>query len=173
MVGAFSHLKIPEILRSTPSLLCYLVRCFEEETLQWRPNLERWSAAMVITHLAEAEGVCFRTRLIRTAREESPLLERYDQWACLRGKEMFPVEPALDWFAAERATTLRFLEDLSEEVLGRRCNHPELGVLTFANLLNEFAFHDMGHMRQILELCRSHAYYPGMGSWQKYYTVHP
>jgi hypothetical protein len=46
-------------------------------------------------------------------------------------------------------------------------------MLTFEHLLNEFAFHDMGHVRQILELCRAQAYYPAMGGWQKYYAINP
>ncbi|MFZ0395732.1 MAG: DinB family protein [Terracidiphilus sp.] len=166
-------LDIPQILRDTPTLLRLLVKGFNEETLQWTPNPERWSASMVIAHLAESEVACFRTRLIRTALEELPLLEAYDQWAFLRTQAAFPVESALHRFEMERATTLRFLENQSTEVFERRCTHRELGVLTFANLLHEFAFHDMGHIRQILELCRSHAYYPKMGGWKSYYTVSP
>ncbi len=29
----------------------------------------------------------------------------------------------------------------------------------FAQLLNEFAFHDLGHIRQVMELYRSHVFY--------------
>jgi hypothetical protein len=35
-----------------------------------------------------------------------------------------------------------------------------------AQLLNEFAFHD-GHIRQVLELYRSHVLYPEMGAYQR------
>jgi hypothetical protein len=173
IAAAQTRLEIPRILRDTPYLLRVLVNGFPDETLQWRPNPERWSAAMVIAHLAESEVVCFRTRLTRTAKEDLPLLESYDQWAFLRARAAFPVVSALNSFQRKRAVTLRFLETLPAEALQRQCKHPKLGVLTLSNLLHEFAFHDMGHMRQILELCRSHAHYPKMGGWQKYYSVNP
>jgi hypothetical protein len=173
MTRTDSGLRIPRILQDTPSLLRVLVAGFSEETLQWRPDPERWSAAMVIAHLADAEVVCMRARLMKTAQEERPLLERYDQQAFCRARAAFSVESALARFERERATTLRFLESLPGDALDRQCIHQDLGVLTFENLLHEFAFHDLGHIRQIAELCRSHAHYPKMGNWRHYYSVNP
>ena len=46
-------------------------------------------------------------------------------------------------------------------------------MITFAQLLNEFVFHDLGHIRQIMELYRSHAFYPNMGVFQSYYKINP
>jgi hypothetical protein len=166
-------IEIPQILRQTPSLIRGVVRCFGDDTLQWRPSLERWSAAMVITHLAESEAVCFRTRLNRAAREDGPVLEPYDQWAYLRDQSEYPVATAVKTFARERQKTLNFLSTLSTGAHSRICHHQKLGVLTFEHLLNELAFHDLGHVRQILELCRAQAYYPNMGGWQQYYAVSP
>lgn len=128
---------------------------------------------MVVTYLAESEVVCFRTRLHRAATEDGPVLEPYDQWAFLREQSEYPVTAAVRRFARERQKTLDFLSTLSASVLSRACHHRELGSLTFEQLLNEFAFHDLGHMRQILEVCRAHAYYPKMGGWQRYYAVSP
>ncbi len=166
-------IQIPEVLRQTPSWIRGIVRCFGDDTLQWRPSLERWSAAMVITHLAESEVVCFRTRLHRAATEDAPVLEPYDQWAYLRDQSEYPVTAAVRRFGRERQKTLDFLSTLSIGVLSRICHHQQLGPLTFEHLLNEFAFHDLGHMRQILEVCRAQAYYPKMGGWQQYYEVSP
>jgi hypothetical protein len=55
----------------------------------------------------------------------------------------------------------------------RTGRHEELGMLSFNQLLNEFPFHDLGHIRQIAELHRSHAFYPHMGVFQKYYSINP
>ncbi|MHB2008744.1 MAG: DinB family protein [Acidobacteriaceae bacterium] len=164
---------IPDIIEYTPVFIQAVLQGFSEDTLQWQPSPERWSAAMVLTHLAEAEVACFRTRLSRTAIEEFPTLEPYDQWAYLNSQSAFPVSPVLETFQLERKATLQFLRSLDMNVLTRTCRHQKLGVLTFDNLLNEFAFHDMGHLRQILELCRARAYYPQMGGWQQYYSVTP
>jgi len=166
-------LRIPKILEDTPSLLRTVTEGFADQTLQWTPNPERWSAAMVLAHLADAEVTCFQTRLKRIATEDLPVLEPYDQWAFLRAQSKFPAGESLEKLQRERQATLAFLRTLSSGVLTRTCQHQQLGPLTFEHLLNEFAFHDMGHIRQILELCRAHTYYPQMGGWQQYYTVNP
>ena len=166
-------LEIPEILRATPSILSTLVECFSLEVLHWRPSADRWSAAMVLTHLAESEIVCFRTRLKRVIEEDNPLLAPYDQWSYFRKCDEFSVQSALDTLRTEREITLAFLSSLSAEVMTRTCQHHTLGNLTFENLLNEFAFHDMGHLRQIFELCRAYAFYPRMGLWRTYYQIAP
>ena len=73
----------------------------------------------------------------------------------------------------ERGETLKFLRRLPADVTLRPCTHQKLGRITFAEFLNEFAFHDMGHLRHILELCRARAYFPHMGPWQEFYQVNP
>lgn len=166
-------LTVPDILRTTPSLLSDLVNCIDEGTIYWRPNEERWSAAMVIAHLAESEVTCFRARLRQVAEEEDPVLEPYDQWMHLRAHTKIDIPDTLKALQREREITLSYLGSLPISILHRRCHHSKLGELTFDNLLSEFAFHDMGHLRQILELCRASAYYPKMGNWRKYYNVNP
>jgi hypothetical protein len=128
---------------------------------------------MVLAHLADAEVTCFRHRLLRTAREDSPVLESHDQWRHVNSQDRFIVDDEITTFERERSETLAHLRNLPESVLKRPCVHCELGPLTFANLLNEFAFHDMGHTRQILELCWARAYHPHMGVWREYYHVAP
>jgi hypothetical protein len=39
--------------------------------------------------------------------------------------------------------------------------------------LNESAFHDLGHIRQVMELYRSHVFYPEMGAYRGYYKINP
>jgi hypothetical protein len=167
------RLTLPPILSHAPSLVETIIEGFEPDTLGWQPNGERWSATMVIAHLAEAEVNCFRLRLRRTALEQDPVLAPYDQWAQFRDEPVLSARDALREWAVEREETLRFLRSLPADVTTRQCTHQELGRFTFAELLSEFAFHDMGHLRQILELCRARAYYPQMGGWRQYYQVNP
>jgi hypothetical protein len=68
---------------------------------------------------------------------------------------------------------LAWLDSVHASVGGRTGRHAELGVITFNELLHEFAFHDLGHIRQVLELYLSHAFYPKMGAFQTYYQIHP
>ena len=126
-----------------------IVEGFGPEILDWQPNAERWSATMVIAHLAESEVNCFRLRLRRTAMELEPALEPYDQWAQFRGQVTASARAALNKWTREREETLKFLRGLPFGVADHQCTHKELGRLTFWELLNEFAFHDMGHIPQI------------------------
>ena len=47
------------------------------------------------------------------------------------------------------------------------------GIACIAQLVNEFAFHDLGHIRQVVELYRSHVFYPEMGAYRGYYKISP
>jgi hypothetical protein len=76
-------------------------------------------------------------------------------------------------FEEERSATLALLQTMPDGAGERSGRHAELGFLTVAQLLNEFAFHDLGHTRQIMELYRSCVFYPEMGVYQGYYTIKP
>jgi hypothetical protein len=39
--------------------------------------------------------------------------------------------------------------------------------------MNEWAFHDLGHIRQIAELFRARAFFPVMGPLQAGYVIRP
>jgi purine/pyrimidine-nucleoside phosphorylase len=170
-----ARLTLPPILERTATLIQAIIDGFAPEDLDWRPSPGRWSARMVIAHLAEAEVNCFRARLARAALagEECPLLPDYDQGALFQSGAMSGKDQTLESFRREREISLEFLRTLPAAVLARRCRHEKLGILTFEELLNEYAFHDMGHMRQILELCRAGQFYPKMGAWRDYYRVDP
>lgn len=171
--SAEPRLTLPPILSQGPSLVETVIDGFEADTLDWQPDAQRWSATMVIAHSADSEVNCFRPRLSRTALEDCPLLEPYDQLAQFREPRVLVARDALQVWKVQREETLKFLRSLPSRVTERSCHHRELGPLTFAELLAEFAFHDMGHLRQILELCRARAYFPRMGGWRQYYQVNP
>ena len=170
-----TRLKPPPILERTPILIQAIIDGLDPAIQDWRPSAERWSVRMVVAHLAEAEVSCFRSRLRQAAFDQGdmPLLSPYDQWAIFRDDELPETACALHSFGQEREISLTFLRSLPTTVLTRRCRHENLGVLSFQEMLNEFAFHDMGHIRQILELCRAREYYPNMGGWRGYYQVNP
>jgi hypothetical protein len=98
------------------------------------------------------------------AEQDNPFLPSYDQLALFRSGRKFDGLAGLAAFEQERRETLAWLDSLPESVGSRTGRHEEPGVLSFNQLLNEFAFHDLGHIRQIIELYRSHAFYPNMAS---------
>jgi DinB superfamily len=161
------------ILEQTPGTLRALLSSATADDFDWQPSRERWSISMVLAHLADVEVNGFVSRFRAIAGDENPLLPAYDQLALFRSGTKFAGISELDKFERQRRETLAWLASLPPSVGPRTGRHEELGPLTFDQLLNEFAFHDLGHIRQIIELYRSHAFFPKMGVFQSYYKINP
>jgi hypothetical protein len=104
---------------------------------------------------------------------ERPLLPSYDQWALFQSRTEFDPYAEMARFEEQRGETLRLLEGMPDDAGDRAGQHAELGTITVAQLLNEFAFHDLGHIRQAMELYRAHVFYPEMGAYRGYYKINP
>ena len=160
------------ILQQTPSILRSLLASATAEDLDWQPSPDRWSIDMVFAHLADVE-LKTKGRFHAIVEQDNPLLPAYDQLELFRSGKKFDGRVALHVFELERRDTMAWLDALPASVGTRTGRHEELGVLSFNQLLNEFAFHDLGHIRQIVELYRAHAFYPNMGVFQSYYKINP
>jgi hypothetical protein len=108
-------------------------------------------------------------------KEDSPALPSYDQTAADAAGtyRKGTAREHLKTFCHERDRTLSVLRYLPPEAADRAGQHSELGRITLDNLLNEWAWHDLGHIRQIAEVYRARAFYPKMGPFQRYYTPKP
>lgn len=178
MTSVLSQYSQAQVIREFPRLLRGIVEWMSAEELLSRPapgpdGEQRWSVAMVLTHLADVEEHGFRLRLRRIASEDEPLLVNYDPWVKLSATEVFRPIQALERFAAERARTVEFLESVPVEALSRTGRHEELGLVSFENYLNELPFHDLGHLRQIIEVYRAQVFYPKIGVYQNFYSIKP
>jgi len=175
MSSATIAVKFPgmRVLEQTPGTLRGLLANATAEDLDWQPARERWSITMVLAHLAEVEVEGFVNRFRAIAAGENPVLPAYDQLALFRSTTTFDGRVELDKFERRRRETLAWLASQPPSVGQRTGQHEELGPLTFDQLLHEFAFHDLGHIRQIMELYRSHAFFPKMGVFQSYYKINP
>ncbi|MCL6565790.1 MAG: DinB family protein [Acidobacteriia bacterium] len=162
------------VLAETPAVLEKLLQAATAEQMQWKPAPERWSISEVLAHLVEIERV-FRERVQRIAEQESPPIASYDQEQAYRRGDYSSgrAEEHLQRFHRERESTLQRLHALPDAALFRRGRHSEIGEFTLGELLQEWAFHDLGHIRQIAELYRAQAFYPHMGGFRRYYTVKP
>jgi hypothetical protein len=161
------------ILEQTPGALRALLADATKDDLDWQPSADRWSISMVLAHLADVEVKGFVSRFHAIATEENPFLPAYDQLRLFQSGSGFDGLDELDEFERRRRETLAWLKSLPPTVGPRTGCHEQLGSLTFHQLLNEFAFHDLGHIRQIIELYRSRAFYPNMGVFRDYYKIHP
>ena len=163
------------VLEQTPIIIEKILWAATDEQLQWKPAADRWSISEVLAHLADVEVVGFRDRIQKMLEKNNPQLDAYDQNAAYAAGQYSSTKARenLKKFCHERDRTLSSLRYVSSAVLARSGQHSKIGPITVGQLMNEWAFHDLGHIRQIAELYRSHAFFPSIGPFQQFYTIKP
>jgi hypothetical protein len=170
---ASSNLPGISLLEQTPIIIEKILLDVPDSTLGWKPAMDRWSVSEVLAHLTECDQI-FRERIRRIAQENNPAIESWDQNASYAaGKYAGLGREHLRNFCHERDRSLSMLRYLPEGALGRAGTHSELGTVTISDHLHDWAFHDLGHIKQIAELYRARQFYPKMGPYKNYYTVKP
>ena len=119
-------------------------------TLNRRPPGDDWSMRDVVIHLADSELVgAVRIRLALAGAE--PDLPVYDQEAWKR-KLLYvfrDAEAALSAFQQVRYGTAELLRECSPEAWERTANHPQIGLVTVADLMAFGADHADEHAAQL------------------------
>lgn len=162
-------------IRNTPRLSELLLAGISADDLRWKPQPSRYSIAEVLAHVTHVDEHCFGPRLRRMLAEDHPQFEDYADASFLdQPAEYLSNGPArLDEFIATRNRWMKLIETVPLEQTGRTGKHFTLGSISIGELLHEWAFHDLGHVRQIAELLRARRYYPQIGAFQPMYTVRP
>ena len=155
-----------EILRG---LMCEL----NDEDARWKPAPNRFSVAEVLAHLSHSEGHCYRLRLDRFMNEERPEFEPDDAQLHLDLYRDADPEDSFDHFKEQRETNIEFLRNLPEGSGERVALHHEAGEITMAQMLHEWAMHDLGHIRQIAELVRARKHLARAGVLGASYNLKP
>ena len=162
-------------LEGTPDLLRALLDGISDEQTLWKAAPDRFSIAEVLEHLTHVESHAFRLRVERMVNEDHPFLEAYDQNAYAAAGQ-YSGREADESFAhweEQREDNVAYLKSLPLSAGARTAAHQELGDITVSQLLNEWAFHDLGHIRQIAEIVRAIRYYPHMGPFASQYKINP
>ncbi len=162
-----------ELLEATPDILRGLMCELSEEDTRWKPAPDRFSIAEVLAHLSHSEGNCYRARVDRFLNEEMPSLEADDAQMHLHLYREADAEDSFDHFEEQREDNIEFLRDLPAETGNRRAMHSAVGEITLAQMLHEWALHDLGHIRQIAELVRARRYLAGAGPLGADYNLKP
>jgi len=170
---AVNGLPCLNLLAATHEILCGLMIELTDEDARWKPAPERFSVAEVLAHLSHSEGHCYRMRLDRFMAEARPEFEPDDAQMYLELYRDADPEEAFDDFKDQRKTNIEFLRDLPDGAGDRVALHRELGEITLAQMLNEWALHDLGHIRQIAELVRARKYQAGAGPMAASYHLKP
>ena len=119
-----------------------------------KPAPDKWSIIEVLGHLLLEEQQDFRPRMeliiYRPGFDFPPLdVDAAVKAARLQTQKL---DLVIRLFQQERATSLRWLRSLDDEVLERYHEHPEFGRLSCGDLLHAWVAHDLLHLRQLLKL---------------------
>ena len=162
-----------DLLEATPTILRGLMAELSAEDVRWKPAPGRFSVGEVLSHLSHAEGHCYRARLDRFLNEENPEFESDDAQHHLELYRNMDPEDAFDHFEEQRETNIEALRDLPPGAGERKAVHRKVGPITMAEMLNEWALHDLGHIRQIAELVRARKYLAVAGPLAGFYQLKP
>jgi hypothetical protein len=162
---------IPEQLELTPGVIRSLLAGLTPEQVVWKPAPDRFSIAEVLAHLAHTEHHAYASKYEQFAAEGDSALEPYDTDAMVARGEYSRRDAveSLEDFESQRKENLTRLRGLKDRTL----HHKKVGPISLSNLLNECAYHDLGHVRQIAELVRALKYHPNMGPYANFYKVNP
>ncbi|KAB2968494.1 MAG: DinB family protein [Thermoanaerobaculia bacterium] len=161
------------MLEATPGILRGLMSELTDEDARWKPAPDRFSVAEVLAHLAHSEGHCYRLRLDRLMSESLPEFEPDEAQMYLDLYRDADPEDSFDDFEEQREVNLDYLRDLPAGAGDRLALHQEHGQITLAQMLHEWALHDLGHIRQIAELVRARKYLAGAGPLGASYHLKP
>ena len=134
------------MLSTTPARWASLTAALPNDLLTRQPLPGEWSATECLQHILDTERVLFPVRIR----------------AILAGQDFVsfnpgdagppPAEQTAAQLAAEyarlRAENLALLEQVTEADLPRTARHPELGIVTLAELINQWVAHDLMHTLQ-------------------------
>jgi hypothetical protein len=168
-----SGLPCLDLLEATPGIIRALMTELSEADACWKPAPERFSVAEVLAHLSHSEGHCYRMRLDRFMAETRPEFEPDDAQMYLDLYRDADPEDAFARFEEQRGNNIGFLRSLPAGAGDRLALHEEYGEITMSQMLNEWALHDLGHIRQIAELARARKYQAGAGPMAASYDLKP
>lgn len=137
-------------LKATARDLVSLTSGVSPTRMKRRPGPRDWSAAMVVSHLADAELV-YGMRLKQMLTEERPHFPPYDEnaWTERFSRVEEDLKDTLARWRLQREHIVRMLETLEEPEWRRTGVHSQRGEMTVRQMVQLMAEHDRGHLDQL------------------------
>lgn len=161
-----------DILATTPDKIRREIAAMSARELRARPAPDKWSVQEILAHLEDIEQPGFRARMQAIVEQDRPLLASFDQErrAVEQGYNRKDPRRTLASFAKQRKANLRWLRKLTPAQLARKGVHEKVSEMSAGEFLHEWAFHDLGHLKQILEVKR-YTLYPRIGNMRAFYKL--
>jgi hypothetical protein len=157
-------------LQNTPAVLRTLLRPLPSEMFTWHPTPGKWCINEVVGHLIEADRHDFMGRIHLILDHEEPRLTVSDQAEVARMRHDcdHDLNELLDELSHQRSNILSFIVTFGDKELQRGAVHPTIGHLHIGNLLHEWVYHDMNHIRQIVANVQGFLW-EHLGNMQRFY----
>ncbi len=137
-----------QVIADTPRQVSKVVERLGPEGLQRSREPGKWTVGQILCHLADAE-LAFGFRLRQALAEPHHVIQPFDQDSWAKPYASLDAEVALEAFIALRKWNLALLETVPRETMSKRVTHPERGEMTFRNLVETMAGHDLNHLPQL------------------------
>lgn len=158
------------VLKTTPNRWLEMASTLPDELLARPPAQNEWSALQCLQHLVDTERMVFPVRVQYLLDERNFPAFDPDSEGTISAIEPSPEELARE-FALLREKSLELLDQVGFADLDKKARHQELGIVSLAELLNEWAAHDLMHTVQA-ERAMMQPFIPGSGPWQPYFSDH-
>ena len=150
MLSSIERARLIQIISTLPEALASAVNGLSEAQLHTRSIETEWTVAQIVHHMADSHMNSYiRTKLMLT--EAHPTLRPYDQeaWANTPEISPTPLEASLTILRGLHRRWIILFEHLSAEDWQRTAYHPEIGDITFDDILTIYARHGEEHLEQI------------------------
>jgi len=123
----------------------------EQLDTPYRPG--GWTVQQVVHHIPDSHMNAY-VRLKLALTEQEPTIKPYDEalWATLADSRDTPVEVSLALTGALHHRWEVLLRSMRPQDFARRLNHPERGVMTLDDMVNDYAWHSRHHVAHITSL---------------------
>ena len=149
----------------------HLLATLDRDLLARQPAPGEWSALQCLGHAADTEAAVFAERVHAILTGQAALRSyEPDVEATPITADTDPLALA-ERHAALRARSLDLLASTTEADLDRTSRHPDLGVVSLRELLNEWSAHDLMHLVQA-ERALMQGFIGDSGPWRKYFAEH-
>lgn len=108
----------------------------------------KWSAREIVCHLADCELV-FAFRLRQTLAQPHHVIQPFDQDEWARMYQGYEAPAALAVFSSVRMWNLALIRAVPAAEFSKPVTHPERGQMTFKDVVDTMAGHDINHLRQV------------------------
>ena len=160
---------VQAVLSTTPERWQRLVSTLPIDLLTRPPATGEWSALNCLQHLVDAERILFPVRFRAfLAGQDFTAFDPNQQHADPNSQTPEQLAAA---FAQYRQESLVLLKQVKDDDLARTVQHPQLGTVTLAQMLQTWAAHDLNHTIQA-ERALMQPFMLGCGPWRSFFRDH-